>query len=358
MAKIGSSNEKKEGFRFKEALIGGAITLLVSVVGGVLVWFFTKSPDRTERLIYRVDSPARFVSQGRSLVFTTLNIRNDGQQKAQSVVIEGDVTPSAQLIEKNISFSSGRATDFIDQSTPQKLRVIVPTFFPGDRVSIPILISGSAPNNFSVSVHSNEKMATRDKTGNLAPSGFVNIKTLIFAVMVTAFVGYSVNILIDYRRYKKKREQLNSLSRRSSFTPSKNNLGFLMMHNELLGEAEELFRKDIGTGDADLITIAHLAALEAIKENSDLSDKLFAAADWPTTDQHTRANISLDRFIAAASKRAFSEAEIHLLDAIRLSSDIIEYLENSKLIKRLVDECGVSARLKKEIAQLPPAEGK
>ena len=350
---------EKPSFGWRDALLGGLVTLVVTVIAGVAVWLVTREPVLSERLIYRVSSPATFLSRGNSLSFSYLNVRNDGRAKASSVVIEGDISGGSRIVAKNASFSSGRSTQYKDNSSPSKLSITVPTFYPGDSLSISFVTQGPAGQKIHYAVRSNERLATQESVSEKGSQrGGVGYPTMFAILLFVVVAQWGVIQYIGFRKYKRYREQFRfEPIVMSMYTPNRNNVGFLLMHNLFFDEAEKIFERDIEEGDAVLMTFAHLAVVRALKGDGKTSEGLLSAASWPSLDDHTEGVIALDKFIYCLTVGDSPKALEYLQIALDKTMGIENYFKFSPLLKSVVEKAGLKNEVETALKKLTEIGG-
>jgi hypothetical protein len=330
---------EKPSFGWKDAVLGGLITLIVTVLAGVAVWYVTKNPEKNEHLVYRLENPASFISQGMGVTFSVLNLRNDGDVRASGVLIEAKIPKNAKILNKSIIFQSGTSSNYSDKSDQENLKIFVNSFLPKDKMTLSVLISGQSKVSLQYSVVSSESIAEIDRNADTIGGG-KGISTKFFILSLATLTLFQLLIIqfLNYIRFKSREKQFNS--RRvpdSSFSSSRNNIGFIFMHNGMIKEAERLFRDDIDAGTAELMTISHYGVTLLLQGNQE-GHKYLECAQWPTLDNHTKANLLVDRFIVCIAQGDLEGAKICLAKSLILSQDVKEYYDNSFIIKDLIEK--------------------
>lgn len=74
---------------WKDVVVGAVATLVVTVLGGVGVYYVTKEPEdkKNERLSFVVSDPASFKGSAQDLSFRIIRLSNQGGVAAKNVVI-------------------------------------------------------------------------------------------------------------------------------------------------------------------------------------------------------------------------------------------------------------------------------
>lgn len=73
--------------RWKDILVGAAVSLAVTVLGGVVVYYYTSTPDsrRMESLVYSIPESASFKGGQQELTFSSIRVANEGGLAAKRV---------------------------------------------------------------------------------------------------------------------------------------------------------------------------------------------------------------------------------------------------------------------------------
>ena len=347
----------KPTFGWRDAILGGVVTLAMSIIAGVAIWIITKEPSQTEQLVYQINTPAQFLSGGNNVKFNSINIRNDGKIAANSVIITGILPQGSRISGRSMRFASGRATSVEDKSLPNELLLNVPIFYPGDSLSISFLTEGPSVQPIDYSVKSAKELARRETPGpNNARSGF-SLVLMTIVVIIALITQWGLIQYLDFRRYRKFRSEF-SFEKRSmgGYSPNLNNTGFLLMQAGLLDLAEEVLLKAVKNGTAEQMTYAHLATVKSLKGDDSMTEQLFSAADWKTGDLHTQGVVALDKFIVDLSKGNVNAALEHLKMAVKQTMGLKDYFASSSLLASLIEKNGLGEAVASEFAKLSPPQ--
>jgi hypothetical protein len=110
--------------KWKDVVVGSLATLVVTVVGGVAIYYLTREPSRHERsedLAYELDQPVTFESDQTKVSFANLRLRNVGTGSAKNVVVTLQFSVAAKVLDKKVSLSTAPAGKFEIASTPANL---------------------------------------------------------------------------------------------------------------------------------------------------------------------------------------------------------------------------------------------
>lgn len=349
MAKPGSGDgeselsvavEYKPRFAWRDAIIGALISLVVAVVSGFALWALTREPDKSERLIYRVEAPAVFSGSGRNVGLQVFAVRNDGASKAQGVIVDINLPNGMRLIDKNISFDSGKSVSFRERNFNNGISFTIPSLLPKDKASISLLTSGSIGRAVAISVRSDQQIGAREQSQPTDYKNKIRSSTAVALIAAALVLQFIISQFINYRKYSIRRnEYVNKIG---PYTAGRNNVGFVFMHNDLLDEAEEVFWEAIKDGDAALVTMSHYGTVLAMKGEA-RADNYLSAAAWPSFDDpHEKANLEVDKFIVAATRGDLANARSCMENSVKLSRTVKPYFEHSKLLKRLLKDTGLA----------------
>ena len=75
--------------KWRDVIIGAIVSLLVTILGGVAIFYATKEPDekKQERLVYSINQTAQFSGGSQDLAFSSLTLSNLGGIAAKNVSV-------------------------------------------------------------------------------------------------------------------------------------------------------------------------------------------------------------------------------------------------------------------------------
>lgn len=212
--------------KLKEILVGAVVTLVVTFLGGVGIYYWTKEPDekKTEALYYSISQVAKFKGGEKNVGFNIAKIRNQGGLTAKNVVLRIDF-PSANITDYSIESASGLKpkSQSIDK---QKAVFVFETLVPSDDVTLGLLTSTSETPE--ISLRSNESLG---KLEEKKPISSAKEKINRLAVYYIPFLGISAILALFYvLRTGRRVEEVDD----SIPINSRNDMGFVLLHQDLL----------------------------------------------------------------------------------------------------------------------------
>ena len=119
--------------KYREIIIGALVTLFVTAIGGIIVYYATKEPEipKKESLVYTIEDPTTFASPTSSFCLQTIRLANVGNLPAEQITLGIVMTSSSKISDKHISMSIGTAGTFsIQREDDSNLVIMVPTLTP------------------------------------------------------------------------------------------------------------------------------------------------------------------------------------------------------------------------------------
>jgi hypothetical protein len=92
--------------KYRELLVSAAITLFVTIVAGILVWYLTresKIEPLTEKLEYIIEDVATFSTQQTKIGFITIKLENTGRRPALDVEFVTGFEPGTVIRERQLA---------------------------------------------------------------------------------------------------------------------------------------------------------------------------------------------------------------------------------------------------------------
>jgi hypothetical protein len=323
--------------RWRDILIGAFVTLIVTVIGGVIVYYATRvvqSSPQTERLIYSLDDPQTFKTQNTNLTFLSLRAGNVGDAPATGVVIGIDVDPKIKIIDESVSLSSGPAGSYSSmRNRSSGFTVQIPTLAPTETVAVLLLLDGIPEKGPAVGLKSDRSIGTIGQVvkgvGSRMPDKSTPQKISSFLVPL-AFIAQLVLLFLMRRRLPFVMRRLIPTLR------SANNTAFLYIHQGLLDEAERLLVEGITRSGADALMLANHALCLGLRGKTETANKMLDAAEFWGRMFHERAVVAFNRGIIALKSRDTKKGIEQLTTALQLSKpEILSYCSYSVWIKEL-----------------------
>jgi len=313
--------------KWRDIVIGSVATLVITIVSGIVIYYFTKEPPevKDELLRYAIERTGSFQSEQHAVGLTTVRLANLGDLAAHNVRI-AIAFPSELITDRRINLSSGELGELIVvEDSPARLTLKLPTLLPDEILAVSFLLSSSVPTGPEVSVKSDRSMA---KEGSLlrprtVPESEVqNWLPRLLPLLIGALIGI-VGILL-----------LRRTPRRSSL----NNHAFVLLHQGVYEKAEELLQAALAKGEDGPHVFANYSLCLAKREDFESAQKYLAAAKFYAKSPHDRAVVLFNEALVALTKGDKSKAHSSLRSAIGLSKDIKSYCNYSKVFQELAAE--------------------
>lgn len=295
--------------KFRDVAIGALVTLIVSIIGGVIVWALTKADPIAEKLQYNIENAATFTADRTKISFITVKLSNTGTKAARDVKLAINFSSDVEIREKQISVSSGPAANYSASGVENKtVEVTLPSLAINESLTVSLLIAGSGEVRPNVSARSADTLATAQTQPepNVSPS-----LKLIFIVYGTGMFAM-LSALGGLRFFFRKKRQI------FESTYGLNNAAFVLMQLGFIEDAERLLQKSIDTGRANSIILANFAAAKGLSGDDDSAQKLFSAAEWWNPDRDALSVIHYNKAVIAAKNNDIATATDQLTKALLL----------------------------------------
>lgn len=310
--------------KWRDVIIGAIASLLVTILGGVAIFYVTKEPDekKNEKLVYSLNQTAEFSGGSQDIVFSSLRLANIGGIAAKHVSVFISLN-SSEI--KDLSVSAGKGLrEITRERTPKSVRIVYESFLPQEEATVNLLLTKSERATVDIrsdatlgeerrQLHADQspvKSKINETTEKLVPSAsFVAVMTMIFSLFYLRRRG-----AFDYRS-------------------DQNNSGFLLLHNGLTGEAEFAFRAAVREGRFDQYTLSNYALCKAVRGDFDRAKALLRAAEFRETSGHGKAVVLFNEGLIQLLQGDKNAALNSFKEAISLSpKEIRRYCHKSVLL--------------------------
>lgn len=322
--------------RLKDVLLGAVASLVVTVIGGITVYYFTKEPDqkKTEHLIYTIQQSASFKGGSQDVAFATVRLKNDGGVAAKRVVLSLAFT-SAEIKDFALEGDSSAKHLAKEAKQRQRIELTFKTLLPEEAITLNLLLS--SPEKPTVSVRSDSTLGVEqalDYDSSGSKSGVSHY--LEKAVPLT---GLLVGLLV-FLFFK-------STGISDTLSSNKNNAGFLLLHHGLVDDANTVLTDALRSGHYDALTLSNLAVCKALQGEHEQAKQLLRASGFRDVGGHIKAvtifnealvslitgnkDEAITKFKQAIDKsahiRRYCQRSVHL-DAIRSDPAVYELIKN------------------------------
>jgi tetratricopeptide (TPR) repeat protein len=285
---------------WRHTLISSAITLLVTLVAGLLVYYLTRQPPPlppAEKIVYRVNTSATFGKDPEKITFLTIRVENIGNKAAHNVRIV-DAFPNVYEIQnKQIEISSGVASNLIDDFSQHKIDIVAPNLVPNEYISVSLLVKGPSGLTPSINVRSDDSVGTEAPTSlqAFAPEQDKtdHRKSVISTALASIiFLGSMFYFVLRFGGASSWSGGLSAASR--------NNVAFVYIRQGLIDEARQILSAVISESGGDPITLANLGVTLGLHGDTEAAQKLLSGAEWwagstQWINRHAKAVLAYDR---------------------------------------------------------------
>jgi hypothetical protein len=186
--------------KWRDILIRSAVTLIVTVLGGVIIFYLTREPkvDPKEHILYSTDGPTTFEFQNSKFTTASVLFTNGGTKAASN--LRAEITfPSGHIRDKKITSQSGADNELTTLSDATNVySFALKRLLPTDSVKLSFALDPgtsepkvTARSDETIASNAKEALATHDtgRPNSLARSVLTfMIPTMILLFLVTAFM--------------------------------------------------------------------------------------------------------------------------------------------------------------------------
>lgn len=283
----------------RDVLVGAVSTLIVTVLGGVAVFYATKEPDdkKAERLVYSINQSALFSGGAQDLAFSSVSVQNVGGVAAKHLTVRIGLS-SAELRDLSIGSGSG-LKELKRDRTAKELVVVYESLLPSEAVTFNLLLTKS--ERPAIDIRSDASLAQESMNLKGEP---VTTKSKVNSVVEKAVPAtglLTMAVLSMFAFYFKRKGLFSPLN-------SQNNAGFLLLHHGLIEDAESTLRTAIRQGDFQQLTLSNYALCKGLRGDFDQANSLIRAASFREGSKHDRAVV------------LFNDGLIHLLGGDKVAA--------------------------------------
>lgn len=321
--------------KWRDIIIGALITLFVTIIAGVIVYYVTREPAKApaqEKLVYQVEQPNCFLSEQNKLALLTIRVGNLGSKEANSTELAIKFEKDVSVLDKQIKMSSAPAGKFEDHSKESNVvNLFFPALLAGETATISLMVDTPIQKTPEIGLRSavsigNEGPFIIEKPQEINRKESFG-KALVALVPIAAFLQlFLVGLLSGKFRSR--------ISRFIPTTRSINNTAFLYIHQGLHKEAEQLLRNQIRTSGADAISLANYDLALCLNSKMEEGKKRLKATEWYSRLNHEKAVVAFNNALVSFTEDKLEEGKNYLEEALKLNKhEITRYCEFSELVK-------------------------
>jgi hypothetical protein len=272
--------------RWREVLVGALAALIVTILGGLVVWYMTKTPEApSEELEYNLERIASIKADQNTLDFISIKVTNRGGKAAHNVQLNLSIPEGVQVIEQQVVSSAGPIANApVIPKAQQHATLEFPVIAPSEVVNVTALLQSHDSVMPTVSVRSAE---TIGKLGNAIPRGAEEARQLpkwvAFLLVPVALVAQLTLYFALSKYFRSKRFPEASLEVSPLFA-SANNVAFAMLHNGLIKEGGEILTNVIRRRGGGAYALTNFGLFKGLSGDLETAENYFVAAqrwsDW------------------------------------------------------------------------------
>lgn len=307
--------------KIQDVVVGAVATLIVTVLGGVGVYYATKEPDekRAEKLVYTLDQTRTFAGGDKDIAISAVRISNEGGAAAKRPTLTIDLT-EAEIRDLSVA-GLGGLREVTRERTPQRLRITFETLLPRETISVSLLLSRSEKPKIDFRSDSSLGEERTLSSGLPAASRTEKLNLVSgIAVPVGAFMSLTLWAFMAFR--------LRS-GGIIDLIADRNDAGFLLLHNGLVNDAAIVLGEAIRAGRCDSLVLSNYALCRALAGSFDDAEKLLLAAKFRERKWHSRAVVLFNESLIRLLKNDESTSMAKLREAVQTSRQIKRYAEKS-----------------------------
>jgi hypothetical protein len=326
---------------WRDLLIGAALTLIVTVIGGVIVYVITRETPRQPDLYYRAGASATFGGNTTTLSFASVEFGNNGKAVAEGVRLFARTKSGQPIRDKRIEAAPALVTDIRDRSTENSLDLTIPRLLPGESVRVAVLIGG--PEGLK-----NLTVRSTTAIGQPIINNDDDDKSKFGLVLLVILALLSIqSLLIVFR----KRLLIKIGLKVPASDDDRNNAAFVLLHTGLDEKAGQILDNILSSGTPGPYSLANSALVDALAGHNETADSAMDAALWWADthhkDKHATAVVLFTRAIIKLHRGDNEGGKADLRSALDLSGEqIASYCRMSKHI------LGRAEVLKRELADV------
>lgn len=311
--------------KWKEILIGAMASLIVTVIGGIALYYLTKEKSPDEELYHIIKSSSSFQSDSQNITIIPVEIVNFGGKSSENLYVKIELK-KAEIKDYAIESQTAIKADVIT-SEKNVLELKVATLLSKERFTVNVLSTDQEVP--SVIVKSSKTLGKSIYESSLLES---KKKSNIYLEKSIPVIGvvYLVLVVLLFKRIKRMVRV---------FSRSENDLGFLLLHQGVIDDAENILKSAINQGKEYPYTIANMAVCLAKKGEVEKAKKYILAAKKEATTKHGEAVVLFCDALVELEDGNKDIFYMRLEGSMKLSKkSIVEYCLYSSLLSDISAE--------------------
>lgn len=264
----------------KSIIVNVILPLAITIIGGVILYHYSDTFNKSPRLTYSISLPAHFDFAGEIVTSNTIGINNNLEGKVENVVIL--IGYQDPINELKVAKDSNNSITYLTEVSDDKMSaaITIPFLRSNETFIFQIFTQSSSALAPKISVTSENHVAKAEE--KLLNIGRLEEKEGAGALLVTA-----TSALVALLAAAGLRTGLQRVSSALRGTHSINNTGFVLLHLGIVDEALSIFKKSIEQRGASPYEFSNLALCYALKEDFEKANIYLLASEFlVNTDTH------------------------------------------------------------------------
>jgi hypothetical protein len=306
--------------KWKEIILGALITLIITIVAGMIVWNLTKEPTKPEpmaKVVFESDSPAQFKSKSKNLIFNTVRIGNLGNKTAHKTTISIEYPEKTNILDFTISNSSGKAAignNKVLESNKNEKLIFIESLMPDEVVTIAMLTDGNKNDNLIISARYENGVGEK---GILAKGFYLEPERNKYKSISGLFITLLLGVFITFMLYR--------LRQRMGGSRSVNNSAFMMLHQGLIDEATKMLESEFHSKGGTAFEMANLGLCKGLSGDLDAAEKLFKSAELYSNAKPIKVLVEFNRSLTYFKSDDLDKAKLHFSNAIKTNKRLVKW---------------------------------
>lgn len=330
-------SHREESVRWGTIALSSLGTLILSIIAGVAIFYFTNEPPPAPKLYYEQVLPVSYSTDKIQTVFHSFQVSNEGNKEAEELQVLVEFPNEAIIVDQKIE-PSGKAAANIQTSTVNTTTLLItsPLINPGETINFAFLLEETTDESIELTVRAKGIIGippTAD-TDSEEPS-------VTFFFSLGLLIVIQIGLLAFLRRYR------GFLKRSTAGESSFNNLGFRFLQRGQIAEAKSYFERSINTdpGPYALGNMAQVLAIEGEIEDALVFCEI--AQDYERSDR-VRAFLAYCFFCIFLISGKKSQALAYLDEALNLDRKMtVSYFMQNSNVEQWKDDEEISRILQR-----------
>lgn len=317
---------------WKEIIIGAVITLIITITGGVIVYYITQARDNPneELLTYQVERQIAFEGTENNLSIGTLKFANVGSKVATNVIATLDVD-SAKIKEFKPESENGASISSSLLNDNKTVTITIASLLPSEVITASYLLT--TPSKVSFKLRSDKSVGSAGSIYKIENNKKIDIKVILKVFLPLVFIA------IFLTKY--------FLPAMLNFRANKNNTAFVLLHKGATEDAISIFYSAISNGEDGLFALSNFATALAINGELERARIYLNASEIFASTKHQKSVYYFNSCIVSYFEGDKDKCIDFLNKSLELNKKAIKsYCKHSIVIGKIIADETILAGLK------------